>query len=159
MRLGRSAISKIGLLRTGCRAAFRGVLMKNAPELCDSADILAVSTFFHLCQADSENSRAPFMDNLTRPQTHFMKVWRRPSTRPQPCSASLTEMSYRHWWWKMGSVSSVKQTEHIGGVLTAGETQSMCADSSTWLAGCQQQISRITEVVTKSMKGWPTRIE
>lgn len=65
MRSGRSAISKIGLLRTGCRAAFRGVLMKNALELCDSADILGVSTIFHLCQADSEDSRAPFMDNLT----------------------------------------------------------------------------------------------
>lgn len=63
--LCHSAISKIRLLRTRRRVDFKSVLMKNALTQCGSADILGVYTFFHPCQADSEDSRAPLMDNLT----------------------------------------------------------------------------------------------
>lgn len=63
--LCHSAISKIRPLRTRRRVDFKSVLMKNALTQCGSADILGVYTFFHPCQADSEDSRAPLMDNLT----------------------------------------------------------------------------------------------
>lgn len=71
---------------TGRCVDFKGVLMKNAPVQCDSADILGVYTVFHLCQADSEDSREPFMDNLTHAK---LISWRFGSGPPRDLSHVL----------------------------------------------------------------------